>query len=47
MRRLEQRHLQEIQESLLASDDESLPPPRDLEEQIIGVNTRLRELFSK
>ena len=47
MRRLEQRHLQEIQESLLATDDESLPPPRDLEEQIIGVNTRLRELFSE
>ncbi len=47
MRRLEQRHLREIQESLLTSDDESLPPPRDLEEQIIGVNTRLRELFSK
>ena len=33
MRRLEQRHLQEIQESLLASDDESLPPPRDLEDR--------------
>ena len=47
MRRLEQRHLQEIQEGLLTSDDESLPPPRDLEEQIIGVNARLRELFSK
>ena len=46
-RRLEQRHLQEIQEGLLASDDESLPPSRDLEEQIIGVNARLKELFSK
>ena len=44
MRRLEQRRLREIQESLLASDDERLPPPRDLEPQIIGVNTRLREL---
>jgi DNA primase len=47
MQRLEQRHLQEIQESLLASDDESLPPSKELEEEIIGVNARLRELFSK
>ena len=43
--RLEERHLQELQESLLATDDASLPPHRDLEEPISAVNTRLKELF--
>ena len=46
LRRLEQRHLKEIQEGLLASDDASLPAPRELEEAIVNVNTRLKELFS-
>jgi DNA primase len=47
IRRLEQRHLQELQEGLLASVDATVPPPRELEEAIVSVNTRLRELFSR
>ena len=46
IRRLEQRHLQEYQEGLLASRDDALPPPKDLEEPIVSVNTRLKELFA-
>ena len=47
LRRLERRHLQELQEGLLASEDATLPPPRELEEAIVSVNTRLKELFSE
>ena len=46
LRRLEQRHLQELQEGLLTSEDASLPPTKDVEEPIVNVNTRLKELFS-
>ena len=47
LRRLEKRHLQELQEGLLASGDPSLPPPKELEEEIVRVNARLREIFSE
>ena len=47
VRRLEQRYLQEVQESLLGSEDAALPPPRQLEDSISDVNRRLRELFSQ
>ena len=47
LRRLEQRHLQELQEGLLSSGDSALPPPRELEGAITNVNTRLKELFSQ
>lgn len=47
LRRLEQRHLQELQVGLLDSVDSMTPPPKELEEAIINVNTRLKELFSK
>ena len=47
MRRLEQRHLQEFQETLLASQDAAEPPLRELEEAIVSVNARLKELFSQ
>ena len=47
IRRLEQRHLQELQEGLLESDDATLPPPRELEEKIVSVNSRLKELFAQ
>lgn len=47
IRRLEQRHLREMQESLLNSDDASLPPSREMEDRIVSVNARLKELFSK
>ena len=45
--RLEQRHLQELQEGLLASEDASLPPTKDMEQPIVSVNARLKELFSQ
>ena len=45
--RLEQSHLREMQEGLLASDDATSPPPRELEETIVSVNSRLKELFTQ
>ena len=45
--RLEQRHLRELQEGLLASEDAASPPPRELEEVIVSVNARLKELFTQ
>lgn len=47
LRRLEQRHLQELQESLLASEELNTPPPRELQTEIGEVNSRLKDLFSK
>ena len=43
--RLEERHLRELQESMLVSGDAAEPPPKTLEEPIVNVNTRLRDLF--
>ena len=45
--RLERRYLQELQETLLESEDTSVPPPREMEDEIAGVNARLKELFSR
>ena len=47
LQRLERRHLQELQEGLLASDEVSLPPPREIEGTITEVNARLKQLFSE
>ncbi len=47
LRRLEQRHLQELQGSILASGEAGTPPPRELRVEIEAVNSRLKELFSK
>jgi hypothetical protein len=47
LQRLERRHLQELQEGLLASSEASEPPPRELEDAIAGVNSRIKELFSR
>ncbi len=47
LQRLESRHLQELQESLLACEDPSAPPPREIEQAIVNVNARLKELFSQ
>ena len=47
LQRLERRHLQETQEELLASEDVSVPPPREVEGPVSEVNARLRELFSQ
>ena len=46
LRRLEQRHLQDLQELLLETEDARVAPPKDLAEEIVGLNARLRELFS-
>ncbi len=45
LRRLEQRHLRELQENILASADAKEPPPKTLEEPIVSVNAKLRDLF--
>ena len=45
--RLERRHLLELQEALLASEDASVPPPREMEGEIASVNARIRELSSQ
>ena len=47
LQRLERRHLQELQEALLAPSDASVPPPREVEGAIADVNARLKELFSQ
>ena len=47
VRRMEQRHLREVQEGLLESEDATEPPSRELEEPIVNVNARLKELYSQ
>jgi DNA primase len=47
LRRLEERNLQEAQEGMLLSGDVNLPPPKELEDAIVAVNIRLKELFSQ
>jgi DNA primase len=47
LQRLERRHLQELQEALLTSEDVSVPPPREMEAPIANVNARLKENFSQ
>jgi DNA primase len=47
LQRMERRHLQELQESILASGDSSAPPPREIEETIASMNARLKELFAQ
>ena len=46
LKRLELRHLQELQESLLASSVVGDPPPMEIQSAISQVNSRLKELFS-
>ena len=45
--RLEERYLRELQEGLLSSEDMTSPADREMEEAIVGVNSRLKELFAK
>ncbi|MBM3934571.1 MAG: DNA primase [SAR202 cluster bacterium] len=47
LKRLELRYLQEHQEDLLASEDMTAPPPREIEEAITRLNARMKELFSQ
>ena len=46
LQRLERRHLRELQEGLLESDEAGAPPSRDIESAVAEVNARLKELFS-
>ena len=47
LKRMEQRHLRETQEGLLISEGPSYPPTRKVEESIVSLNARLKELFSQ
>lgn len=42
LRRLRQRHLKELQETLLDTSDPSTPPSRDLEQEIASVNAAIK-----
>ena len=46
-RRLERRHLHDVQEGLLTTDGANVPPPREIEAPISSVNARLKDLFSQ
>ena len=44
IRRLQRRHALREQEDLLASEDPTLPPPREIEAPVAQVNARIRHL---
>ena len=46
-RRLQQRHLKELQVVLLATEDMTVPPVRDVEDPVADVNAGLRESFAR
>ena len=46
-RRLQQRHLKGLQDSLGSTEDKSVPPDRDLEGPISEVNAMLRDSFAR
>ena len=46
LRRLERRHVLEQQELLAATENPDQPPSKDIEDQFIVLNTRIRELES-
>jgi hypothetical protein len=46
-RRLQQRHLKELQVILLATEDMTVPPVRDVEDPVADVNAGLRESFAR
>ena len=46
-RRLQQRHLRGLQDSLGSTEDASVPPDRELEGPITEVNTMLRDSFAR
>ena len=45
MRRLESRHWRERQQSLLVSVEADQLPSRDIEEDIVEANSRIKETF--
>ena len=46
-RRLQQRHLKGLQVVLLATEDMTVPPVRDVEDPVADVNAGLRESFAR
>ena len=46
-RRLQQRHLKGLQDSLGSTEDKSVPPDRELEGPITEVNAMLRDSFAR
>ena len=46
LQRLERRHLRDLQQELLATDDASIPPERELERPVVDVNAAIKESFS-
>ena len=46
IRRLEKRHLLELQEALLACDDTKTPPDREIEGAVVKANAKIKELSS-
>ena len=46
LQRLERRHLRDLQQELLATDDASIPPKRELERPVVDVNAAIKESFS-
>jgi DNA primase len=47
LQRLKSRHLKGLQEALLASEDAGVPPPREMERQIVNLNAQLKETFAQ
>jgi DNA primase len=45
LQRLERRHLRGLQQELLATDDASIPPERELERPVVDVNAAIKESF--
>ena len=46
LKRLERRHLKELQEGLLVSEDFGTPPSKTVEDSVSNLNSRLKDLFS-
>ena len=47
LRRLEERHLRRLQESLLASEDGEGPPAKEIEAKVAEVNSQLKAVFAR
>ena len=47
VRRLERRHLRDLQHELVATDDAGTPPGRELESAVAEVNAAIKESFSQ
>jgi hypothetical protein len=45
VRRMELRHLRNLQEELLDAEDSKMPPSREVEATIEDLNARLKELY--